>query len=456
MLLDTEELQRKLDYKLSEPQMVMDYYWSKFPYLAILSGKRVGKTGWVRYKAIEQSFNKEKRYWVIARTFSLSDRVWDGLTQFAKKLDFEIDKDRRRVINPLTGSMIEAYSTNNGYEHLRGESVDGVFVEEACLVQRDAYDNDIEPNLLTTAGFAVLISNAPASSANWFMQKWFKYKSIYKLYHGRDLTPEEEEKHKYAALHFTSYDSPFIPKHILDEKKAQLLSEGKKDVWERQYMAMPPNLKGEVFEYGLNDCLADDFFLPQPFEYGRFVGVLDPARKKDKPVLCIWDKKIKTAVKFYEFEKCPAPDLEEAVIKKLELWGCYKFIIDETGGGFYLLDHFKKTLREKITDKNKRIVCSGLSLAGGKKNMIIDALKSRIENWAIQIVRDPELLRQLEVFTKRELASGQITYSAPKGDYDDYVDALAIANWEDLNYPYTEQRIISSVNTKNKISIIHS
>jgi hypothetical protein len=455
-VLTPEDLQDKIGYHLSKPQLVMDYWWWKVKFLVVLSGKRVGKSGWISYKLIEQSYNKNHTYWVVGRTFDIVDRVWDELEKHAKILGFNIEQKQGRpyrITNPISGSIIEAKSTANGWEHLRGKSVDGVVIDEACLLQKEAYDNDIEPNLMTTGGWCVLISNAPESSANWFMVNYNKAIQYYKKY--KELSDEEQKVTacQYAALHFTSYDSPFIPNEVLDRKKAEFIAEGKEDVWSRQYMAAPPSLKGEVFEYGLNDCLADEFFTPsKEFEHGRFVGVLDPARKRDKPVLCIWDKKIKTAVKFYEFDKMPAPDLEKEVIEKLELWGCFKFIIDETGSGLFLLDYFKKALI------GKNIMCSGMSLAGGKKNTIIEALKSRIENWSIKFVRDPELLRELEVFTKKELASGIMQYSAPKNDYDDYVDALAIANYEDMTYSYIAINNYSNKQNivKNATSIIHS
>ncbi|RLI02738.1 hypothetical protein DRO38_03600 [Candidatus Bathyarchaeota archaeon] len=223
-------------------------------------------------------------------------------------------------------------------------------------------------------------------------------------------------------------------------------------------MAKPPSLKGEVFECGLEDGCTDELFLPNPgAPFGRFSAVLDPARKKDVPVLCIFDKKIKTAVRFYEYDRMPAPDLEDAVLIDCAKWGAYKLTVDETGGGFYVVDH----LKQKIRERGKQMIVKGISLAGGTKALIIEQLKHRIESWSIRYTRDPELLRQLENFTIKELDSGSIRYSAPKGDYDDYVDALAIANSEDIKYPYNEQQVVANSSRmarhkQNSISIIHS
>ena len=454
MQLSKERLSELIGYTLSKPQKVMDYAFSVARHLAILSGKRVGKTGYVHYKLLEQSFNRHHVYWVVGRTYEIVGRVWDELEDSAKKMGFICEKKQGkpyRIINPMTETIIQAQSTNQGYTHLRGKSLNGVVIDEACLLQANAFDSDIEPNLTTTGGWSILTSNAPPSSSNWFMQKYYTYKKEQKKW----IAAGSNGRSEYAALHFSSYDAPFVPREELDKIKRRLISEGKTDIWNREYMATPPMLKGEVFEYGLEDCCVDNTFFPDvKIPYGRFIASLDPARKKDKPVLCIWDKKIKTAVRFYEYDKMPAPDLEAAVFKDLKKWGVYKLVTDETGGGFYLVDHLKKTAR----DNSMNIVMTGMSLAGGKKNTIIEALKSRIEQWAIRFVRDPELLRQLECMIAKELDSGYIRYTAPKGDYDDYVDAIAIANYEDMQYPYSEEQINFNINkpVRNNISIIHS
>lgn len=431
-VIDNEKLQAQLEYYLSEPQQAMDYYWHLHKHMAILSGKRVGKTGWVAYLLIRESFNKKHTYWVIGRSYDITNRVWDELLSHAYKLGFEIDKKNNRITNPFSGSVIEAKSTNNGYQHLRGKSLHGVVVDEAILLQSKAFDSDLRPNLKTTNGWSVLISNAPISSANWFVKKYQQYKSIY------NKSKEVGKDSPYIALHFTSYDSPFISKEALDEERAIV----DKETFEREYLAMPPDLRGEVFRFGLKDFFTRTKFTPPEKEHRRrYFAVLDPARKHDEPVLCIWDRKLKTAIRFYAFEKVPAPDLENVVIEKLKLWKCYKLIVDETGGGFYLVDHFKQKLRKD------GILVRGMSLAGGKKNLIIDKLVSRIENWEIQAVDDPKLKHQMEVFTIKELPSGAISYTAPKGEFDDYVDALAIANYEDLCHNYTvehQQKTISN------------
>lgn len=436
---DQLTFEEKIGYKLSKPQLVMEYYFLLFRFLFILSGKRVGKTGYVAYKLAQVLFTEEKKtYWIVGRTFEIISRIWDELEVHAEKLGYQVlQKQGRpyRIINPANGSYVQANSTANGWEHLRGKTVDGVVIDEACLLQGEAYDSDIEPNLMTSNGWCILISNAPATSANWFMLKWELAKKRYKDYLRMSEAGQKEKPCEYVALHFTSYDSPFIKKETLDKKKEELIAQGKLDVWNRQYMAQPPSLRGEVFDSGLNDCLSTEFFFP-PAEYheGRFLAVFDPARRKDKPVLCIWDKKIKTAVKFYEFDKMPAPDLEREVLEKVLMWKCYKILLDDTGGGYWLVDHIKATVREK----GLRLIVVGMSLAGGKKNTIIEALKQRIENWSIRFERNPELLRQLEVFTKKETSNGIMQYSAPKGDFDDYVDALAMANWDDMTYEYVE------------------
>ncbi len=456
--LSPEKLQERLGYYLSKPQLIMDYWWYLSRFMYILSGKRVGKSGWIAYKLIEQSYNKDHIYWIVCRSFDLVDRVWADVEKHARKLGFDIVESKgygRRITNPETGSIIEAKSTKHGWEHLRGVPVDGVVIDEATLMQKEAYDNDIEPNLMTTGGWCVLITNAPRSSANWFMTKYEKGIKFLKEWKAGG----RQGKLDHVSLHFTSYDSPFIPKEELDKKRDELLAEGKEDIWNTQYMAKPPSLKGEVFSSGIDDCIVPDTFIPGRYEKGRYIAAFDPARKRDKPVLCIWDKQEHTAMKFYEMERMPAPDVEAAVIAKIKMWNVSKLVVDDTGGGFYLVDHFRRTFK----DKNMDIICIGLSFSGGqkrkkKKNMIIEALKQRIENWSIRFIRDPELLRQLESFIITETDGGSVKYTAPKGDYDDFVDVLGIANWEDIVYPYNEsvKQTKASRNRASNTSIIYS
>jgi len=63
------------------------------------------------------------------------------------------------------------------------------------------------------------------------------------------------------------------------------------------------------------------------------------------------------------------------------------------------------------------------------KSRLVVALMNAMEKGEVSYPRDETLIGELEAFAYEELPSGKFRYSAPEGQHDDCVIALALAVW---------------------------
>ena len=71
----------------------------------------------------------------------------------------------------------------------------------------------------------------------------------------------------------------------------------------------------------------------------------------------------------------------------------------------------------------------GYKLTNTTKKNLIDKLSVYIEQARINIPNEPNLIRELELYTYKRSDSGNEIYNAPEGEHDDMVISLALAVW---------------------------
>jgi hypothetical protein len=76
----------------------------------------------------------------------------------------------------------------------------------------------------------------------------------------------------------------------------------------------------------------------------------------------------------------------------------------------------------------------GFTTTAQSKPPLIEALVVALENGDLQLLPDEVLLSELEAYTSETTPSGHIRYSAPPGQHDDTVMALALA-WRLVSAP---------------------
>lgn len=73
------------------------------------------------------------------------------------------------------------------------------------------------------------------------------------------------------------------------------------------------------------------------------------------------------------------------------------------------------------------IAVIGFDLTALTKRQVIEALSIALERGDLRILPDPVLVSELQAYQVERLPSGMLRYSAPPGQHDDTVMALALA-----------------------------
>ena len=138
-------------------------------------------------------------------------------------------------------------------------------------------------------------------------------------------------------------------------------------------------------------------------------------------VICVMDAELRQMVAQERFNRVDYPMLESRLKAAYERWRLKSLTVEVNGVGKGVVDHLR---------------AEGLNIVpfltnNASKGAIIQNLQLAFERDEIRILNDPILKIELLNFEEKRTASGAFTYSAPSGQHDDCVMALAMA-WDSL------------------------
>lgn len=118
----------------------------------------------------------------------------------------------------------------------------------------------------------------------------------------------------------------------------------------------------------------------------------------------------------YFNDKTPTEQIDH-ITRLINQYEPIKITVESNSIGNIYLDMLQKRVKQRITK---------FTTTNDTKNKIIDKLGVALENKAIGILRDEELLTELRMYSAERTRTGKITYNAPSGYKDDCVMATAI------------------------------
>jgi len=199
------------------------------PYRIVVAGRKFGKSTLMLAELL-RAVKTFSNVVYIAPTYKMArNTLW--LDHIRKFVPDNLLKDKNETALRLTfkdGHMITLFGADDP-DRLRGLNINFVGVDEVADIKPSTWEMIIEPNLLATKGKA-LFTGTPKGKNN----------NLYNLFNMNDPV--------YKSWQFTSYDSPVIDKARLDAIKKRLIAEGKKDVWEQEYMAKFTVLAGMIYD----------------------------------------------------------------------------------------------------------------------------------------------------------------------------------------------------------------
>jgi PBSX family phage terminase large subunit len=199
-------------YKPHDAQL--EIHESAYRFKVAVNGRRFGKS-LLAAKEIEPILMQpNKRIWVVAPTYTLTDKVfreiWQTfvLNRTVDPLFITKKSDNDRIIKFANGSEIIGKSADNP-DSLLGEGLDYLVIDEAAKVKRTIWEKYLRPTLTDRRGHALFITSPEGK--NW----------IYDLFlRGKDTNYPE-----WGSWSYPSWANPYLDAAEIAEAKDTLTDE---------------------------------------------------------------------------------------------------------------------------------------------------------------------------------------------------------------------------------------
>lgn len=222
--------------------------------VVICAGRRGGKTAVATQVSIEKML-QGRRVLLASATQEQADQFWDKAKEWLANplaTSHMTKNESRRIIEASNGGRIRAKTAWNA-DSLRGDYGDFLVLDEAALMDADAWEDVAQPMLLDNDGTAWIVSTPPKSNVN---QNWFtkRYRSA-------------QKKDDWEAFHFTSYDNP----HLSEAALKRLTKDMTQAAYRREIMAEFVEPEGALWDW--DNIPRED----SPPNMDRIVIGVDPA-----------------------------------------------------------------------------------------------------------------------------------------------------------------------------------
>lgn len=359
----------------------------------VACGRRFGKTALGQVAIVEAAI-AGKGCWWLSPTYAMASQVWRDLKHASRTRDeVTINSDERRIDFSYGGWL--AIRSTHSANYLRGAGLDFAVLDEAAFMAASVWPEVVRPMLLERRGGALFLSSP--NGRNWFWE-------LYQL----GLDPEETE---WQSFHFTSSDNPLIAPEELESIRRRTPER----VWAQEYLAQFSEDSGAVFR----DVRAAATAPPdaQPQAGTRYVAGVDWGRANDATVIAILDADRGALVALDRFTQIN--------------WSLQR------GRLQVLCDRWQPTVIWAESNSIGAVNIEALQAEGlpvrpfattaKSKPPLIEDLALALERREIALLPDETLLNELAAYTLHRLPGGAYRYSAPAGQHDDTVIALALA-----------------------------
>lgn len=357
-------------------------------------GRRWGKTILGTNRA-KQTLQQGLPVGWFAPTYKLVTDVWNEVNR--SLYDQIVHRSKTEMRLELTnGGVFEMWTLDNP-DAGRSRKYARVIIDEAAMVKNlmDAWSASIRPTLTDYKGDAWFLSTPKGRNGFW------------ELYQ-KGLDPLEPD---WVCWQMPTVTNPHIdPLEIEAARKA--LPER---IYQQEYEATFLEDGGGVFRKVMEAATAEPLATGAPGK--RYVYGVDWGRTNDFTVLVVIDPETKRMVawdRFNQIDYMLQMTRLRAMCSRFRPLAIYAEA-NSMGGPLTELLH-----REGLPVK-------AFTTTNASKAEIIDGLALGFERGEIQILDEPVLIGELLAYDMERLPSGLLRYSAPPGQHDDCVMALALA-----------------------------
>lgn len=331
--------------------------------------------------------------WWIAPNYKVKDKPWRELLEFLPKQAIKKKWENELRILLTNGSEILVKSAD-APDSLVSEGLHFAVCDEAGQWKETAWTMGVRPMFTATHGRAMLLGTPRGK--NWFHRIWL-------LGRGKDRDSS------YESFHWKTEDSPFSDPKDIAEARKNLPA----DIFKQEYEADPLDNSGGVFK-NVRSCIVT---APAKADGFTVIGA-DLARKNDFSAFVPMNSQRRAL--FVERSQEDWPLQKQRLAALAFQMNFARLVVDSANVGDVVVQDLREAgLAVEAVPTNSTTI----------KRSIIDNLRLAFEQATVQIPHDDVLIGELEAYSYEVLPSGQIRYSAPEGQHDDTVIALALALW---------------------------
>lgn len=363
--------------------------------------------------AIEAALRRETVLWG-APTFKQGLVGWEEVYRAAGGCARFVT-GRMTVYFPKLGRII--FRSLDNPDNARGLTVHGMVIDEAPLIQEDAWASVLRPMISDTGGWAILVGTP--KGRNWFWNEFIAAKDASDAMAwqiptlGVKIAPDGLER---APHPLENPDFPF-------DEAVRLWVTMPERVFRQEFMAEFIEDAGAIFR-GVNEAATAQEQL-EPIEGHTYVMGVDWGKYEDFTVIVVLDATTASMAAMDRFNRIDYTVQMGRLQAMVEKFHPTSIWVERNAMGDPLVEELER----------KGLPIRPFTTTSASKSSMIDALTLAIERGALKILPDPVLIEELQAYEIKRTRFGTLQYSAPAGFHDDCVIALGLA-W--LASPYGE------------------
>lgn len=324
---------------------------------------------------------------------------------------------------PNEGRII--YRSLDNPDNARGHTADGIVMDEAPLVNPDAWDEVLRPMLLDTRGWAWFMGTPLGH--NWFFDAYYRALDDPRCmcWHAPTLGAEIVDGRLIRKPH------PLENPDMSFDELLNIFETTPERTFRQEYLAEFLDSGGGVFRKVRQAATAEhqDGAVTITDANGKVIGQheyligVDWAKSADFTSISVVDNTLGHEVHLSRFNQIDY----EVQIGRLraicERFHPLKVITERNNIGEPLLEQLDRM----------GLPVYGFTTTNASKQQAIDGLALSFEREEIKILNDPVHIAELEAYEMQQSALGMWRFNAPRGGHDDTVMSLALAWWGRTN-----------------------
>jgi hypothetical protein len=408
-------MSNKIELRLPEPhpgQVKVIQQARRFN--VVCCGRRWGKTALGMDRLIQTALQGKPVAW-----FSPSNKygaeTWRELRATLAPVTRDKSEQEKRL-ELVGGGVVDLWSLDSP-DSGRGRKYAMVVIDEAALVANlsEAWQQSIRPTLTDLLGSA------------WFLSTP-RGMDYFKVLFDRGQDPAKED---WASWQKSTSDNPFIPAEEIEAAQLEL----PELAFSQEFLAQFVNWEGSVFRRVIEAATINDRRSPEAGH--EYVIGCDWGRSNDYTVFLVLDTTARAVVAMDRSNRVDYAIQCDRLKVLNERWKPKLIIAEQNSIGQPVIEQLQR----------EHLPVQPFNTTNASKAEAIQALSLAFERGDIRILNDPILVSELGAYQAEVLSSGQIRYSAPNGQHDDTVMALAMA-WTAVSkphrliYPIPDQEIV--------------